>query len=132
MVDVYHEFEWPFEMMQHIVRALKPGGRVAFVEFKLEDPSIPIKTVHKMSEAQVLREMQPFGLTHLETVRTLPWQHLMIFQKPVDTTKPSPDKEGPPRRTAGAASPLGKGGRDPGRSAGADPATVRRAPSLSG
>ncbi len=89
MVDVYHEFEWPFEMMQHIARALKPGGRVAFVEFKLEDPSIPVKTVHKMSEAQVLKEMQPFGLIHVETVRTLPWQHLIIFKKPPAASAPA-------------------------------------------
>ena len=89
MVDVYHEFEWPFEMMQHIVRALKPGGRVAFVEFKLEDPSIPVKTVHKMSEAQVLKEMRPFGLVHQETVRTLPWQHVIIFRKPSPASAPT-------------------------------------------
>lgn len=90
MVDVYHEFEWPFEMMQHIVRALKPGGRVAFVEFRLEDPTVPIKLVHKMSEGQVLREMRPFDLVHRETVRTLPWQHLIIFEKPPPTTRQAP------------------------------------------
>jgi ubiquinone/menaquinone biosynthesis C-methylase UbiE len=89
MVDVYHEFEWPFEMMQHIVRALKPGGRVAFVEFKQEDPRIPIKPVHKMSEAQVLLEMQPFGLIHQETVRNLPWQHVIIFEKPLPASQPA-------------------------------------------
>lgn len=88
MVDVYHEFEWPYEMMEHIVAALKPGGRVAFVEYKLEDPRIPIKRLHKMSEAQVLKEMEPFPLRHVETVRTLPWQQVIILEKPVAATRP--------------------------------------------
>src|SRR6185503_19185269 len=62
MVDVYHEFSHPFEMMQNIVRALKPGGRVAFVEFRAEDPNVPIKQVHKMSEDQVRKEAAAVGL----------------------------------------------------------------------
>jgi ubiquinone/menaquinone biosynthesis C-methylase UbiE len=90
MVDVYHEFEWPFEMMKHIVAALKPGGRVAFVEYKLEDPRIPIKLLHKMSEAQVLKEMKPFNLRHRETVRALPWQHVIVFEKPLAASPPAP------------------------------------------
>src|ERR1043165_4100952 len=57
MVDVYHEFDHPFEMMEAICKALKPGGRVVFVEFRTEDPKVPIKEVHKMSEAQVRKEM---------------------------------------------------------------------------
>lgn len=84
MVDVYHEFEWPYEMMERIVAALKPGGRVAFVEYMLENPRIPIKRLHKMSEAQVLKEMEPFPLRHVETVKTLPWQHLIVFEKKSD------------------------------------------------
>lgn len=89
LVDVYHEFEYPFEMMRHLISALKPGGRIAFVEFKLEDPRIPIKLVHKMSEAQVLKEMQPFKLAHKETIRTLPWQHVIIFEKPSPASQPA-------------------------------------------
>jgi ubiquinone/menaquinone biosynthesis C-methylase UbiE len=81
MVDVYHEFEFPFEMAEKMVEALKPGGRLAFVEFKLEDQKIPILLVHKMSERQVLKEMAPFKeMTHTKTV-DLPWQHVIIFTK---------------------------------------------------
>jgi ubiquinone/menaquinone biosynthesis C-methylase UbiE len=82
MVDVYHEFSHPFEMAEKMVEALKPGGRLVFVEFRLEDAKVPIKIVHKMSERQVLREMEPFPeLEHTRTVGTLPWQHVIIFTK---------------------------------------------------
>jgi ubiquinone/menaquinone biosynthesis C-methylase UbiE len=62
MVDVYHEFAYPFEMMQHIVASLKQTGRVVLVEFRLEDPKVPIKLVHKMKELQVVSEMRAVGL----------------------------------------------------------------------
>ncbi|MEA2736092.1 MAG: hypothetical protein QOE14_2543, partial [Humisphaera sp.] len=81
-VDAYHEFSHPREMMEAIVRALKPGGRIVLVEYRGEDPKVPIKPLHKMTEAQATREMAAVGLTHVETKRMLPWQHLMIFQKP--------------------------------------------------
>jgi ubiquinone/menaquinone biosynthesis C-methylase UbiE len=81
MVDVYHEFEYPFEMTQAMVRALKPGGRLVFVEFRLEDPKVPIKLVHKMTEKQVRKEMEPHPLTWVETLDTLPWQHVIVFKK---------------------------------------------------
>jgi len=81
MADVYHEFEFPYEMMQSICRALKPQGRVAFVEFKGEDLNVPIKTLHKMTEAQVKKEMSAQPLRWLETKRDLPWQHVIIFRK---------------------------------------------------
>jgi len=81
MVDVYHEFDHPFEMMDAICRALKPGGRVAFVEFRAEDPKVPIKEVHKMSEAQVRKEMAAQPLEWVETIATLPWQHIIVFRK---------------------------------------------------
>ena len=81
MVDVYHEFDYPFEMMQAICKALKPGGRVVFVEFRAEDPKVPIKEVHKMSEAQVRKEMSAQPLEWVETIATLPWQHIIVFQK---------------------------------------------------
>lgn len=84
MVDVYHELEFPYEMMLDISRSLKPGGRVAFVEYRKEDPDVPIKLVHKMSEDQVKKEVaQPeFGLKWSKTIGVLPWQHIVVFQKP--------------------------------------------------
>lgn len=81
MVDVYHEFSHPREMMESIVSALKPAGRVAFVEFRAEDPHVPIKNVHKMSEAQVKKEAEAAGLVWIETIGKLPWQHLILFRK---------------------------------------------------
>jgi precorrin-6B methylase 2 len=82
MVDVYHEFSHPYEMTQKMVAALKPGGRLVFVEFRLEDDRVPIKLVHKMSERQVLKEMAVFPeLEHTKTVGTLPWQHVIVFTK---------------------------------------------------
>lgn len=81
LVDVYHEFSEPAEMMAAICRSLKPGGRVVFVEYRGEDPTVPIKPLHKMSEAQVKKEMTAQPLDYAETVRTLPRQHLIIFRK---------------------------------------------------
>jgi SAM-dependent methyltransferase len=81
MVDVYHELEFPFEVMQSLVRAVKPGGRVVFVEYRAEDPRVPIKALHKMSEAQVRKEAAPHALVYERTASTLPWQHVVIFRK---------------------------------------------------
>jgi precorrin-6B methylase 2 len=80
MVDVYHELEYPYEMMTKVRAALKPGGRVALIEYRAEDPAVPIKPLHKMSERQMRREMQAAGFRHLKTVRTLPLQHLIVFE----------------------------------------------------
>ncbi len=81
MVDVYHEFSHPYEMMKNICLALKTGGRVVFVEYRAEDPAVPIKPLHKMSELQVLKETTPHPLAWVETVDKLPWQHIIIFEK---------------------------------------------------
>jgi ubiquinone/menaquinone biosynthesis C-methylase UbiE len=81
MADVYHEFEYPFEMLESIVHALKPGGRIAFVEFKAGDPGVPIRRLHTMSEAQIRKEASVFPLRWVKTVSTLPWQHVVIFAK---------------------------------------------------
>lgn len=81
LVDVYHEFDSPYEMMAAICRALKPGGRVALVEFRAEDPNVPIKALHKMSEAQVRKEMALQPLTLARTDEVLPWQHILVFAK---------------------------------------------------
>ena len=81
MVDVYHELEFPYEVMESIVRALKPGGRVVYVEYRAEDANVPIKPVHKMTEAQVRKEASQHALIYERTANTLPWQHLVIFRK---------------------------------------------------
>ena len=81
MVDVYHEFDYPYEMMENICKALKPGGRVVFVEYRGEDPKVPIKLVHKMTEAQVRKECAALPLEWVETNATLPRQHILIFRK---------------------------------------------------
>ncbi len=81
LVDVYHEFSHPFEMTESMVKALKPGGRMVFVEFRLEDPKVPIRRLHRMSERQVLKEMAPHPLRHVHTLGMLPWQHIIVFEK---------------------------------------------------
>jgi ubiquinone/menaquinone biosynthesis C-methylase UbiE len=81
LVDVYHEFDHPFEMVRALCDALKPGGRLVFVEFRSEDPKVPIKAVHKMTEAQVKKEMKVHPLAWVETNESLPWQHVIIFRK---------------------------------------------------
>jgi ubiquinone/menaquinone biosynthesis C-methylase UbiE len=82
LVDVYHEFAFPYEMTGKMVKALKPGGRMVFVEFRLEDDKVPIKLVHKMTEKQVLKEMAEFKeLKHAGTSDQLPWQHVITFVK---------------------------------------------------
>jgi|TARA_B100001094_G_C18135697_1_gene774957 ubiquinone/menaquinone biosynthesis C-methylase UbiE len=82
MVDAYHEFSYPREMGEAMVKALKPGGRIALVEYRMEDPSVPIKRLHKMSVKQAKKEMTALGLTFLKNKKVLPQQHLMIFEKP--------------------------------------------------
>jgi SAM-dependent methyltransferase len=89
MVDVYHELEYPHEVMESIVRALKPGGRVAFVEYRGEDANVPIKALHKMTEKQVRLEASQHALAWERTSRRLPWQHLIVFRKaPAGTATP--------------------------------------------
>lgn len=82
MVDAYHEFSHPWEMMQGIVRGLRSGGRVYLVEYRGEDPTVPIKPLHKMTQAQAKREMAAVGLVWERTLDVLPTQHLMVFRKP--------------------------------------------------
>ena len=82
MVDAYHEFAYPFEMMRGIVRSLRPGGRVYLVEYRGEDPRIPIKPLHKMTQRQAIKELEAVGLRWRETKDLLPTQHFMVFEKP--------------------------------------------------
>jgi precorrin-6B methylase 2 len=81
MVDVYHEFSHPYEMAEAMIKALKPGGLLVFVEYRLEDEKVPIKLVHKMSIKQVKKEMAIHPVKHVKTVDTLPWQHVIFFEK---------------------------------------------------
>lgn len=81
MVDVYHEFTFPYEMTVALIKALKPGGRLVFVEFRREDETVPILLAHKMTEKQVVAEMTPHPLKHVKTIKSLPWQHVIFFEK---------------------------------------------------
>ncbi len=81
MVDVYHEFSKPVEILADLKKALKPGGRVALVEYRKEDPNVPILEDHKMTEKQIIRELTASGFRHVKTHHQLPWQHLVIFEK---------------------------------------------------
>lgn len=81
MVDAYHEFSHPYEMLKGIYDALKPGGRIFLLEYRGEDPAVPIRPEHKMTELQAVREMSVFDLDWTDTLDFLPWQHMMIFTK---------------------------------------------------
>lgn len=82
MVDAYHEFSYPREVMQGVVSGLKAGGRVVLIEYRGEDPRVPIKPLHKMTQKQAITEMQAVGLDWVETLDFLPQQHFMVFRKP--------------------------------------------------
>jgi ubiquinone/menaquinone biosynthesis C-methylase UbiE len=81
LVDVYHEFSYPYEMALSMRAALKTGGKLVLVEFRSEDPTVPIKTIHKMSEAQAIKEFKAAGFTFDKNIDNLPWQHCMVFTK---------------------------------------------------
>ncbi len=81
LVDVYHELQYPVEVMHSLAKALKPGGQIALVEFRAEDANVPILPLHKMTEAQIKKEAALLGLTWVRTIATLPWQHVVILSK---------------------------------------------------
>ncbi len=81
MVDVYHELEYPYEMAQSIIAALKPNGQLVLVEYRAEDDSVPIKQTHKMTEQQVIKELTVLPLKWDKTSNKLPWQHVIVFTK---------------------------------------------------
>ena len=81
MVDVYHEFSFPIEMITSIKSALKPEGELFLIEYRAEDPNVPIKKIHKMSEKQAVKEMNAAGFKLKRNINNLPWQHCMIFVK---------------------------------------------------
>lgn len=81
MVDVYHEFSYPKEMLQSIYEALTENGEVYLIEYRKEDPEVPIKLLHKMTEKQAVREFEANGFRLKENIENLPWQHCMVFSK---------------------------------------------------
>jgi protein-L-isoaspartate O-methyltransferase len=81
MVDVYHEFSFPIEMIKSIKSALKPNGQLFLIEYRGEDPNVPIKRIHKMTEKQAVKEMEAAGFKLKINIDNLPWQHCMVFVK---------------------------------------------------
>ena len=82
VVDAYHEFGYPREVMQALFRATRPGGRVVVVEYRAEDPAVAIRPLHKMTEAQVRREVEAVGFRFVENQGFLPQQHVLVFERP--------------------------------------------------
>ena len=82
IVDAYHEFSHPREMGEGMYAALKSGGKIVLIEYRTEDRSVPIKRLHKMSEAQARKEMRVLGFKWVETGDFLPQQHFLVFEKP--------------------------------------------------
>ncbi|MCR9261594.1 MAG: class I SAM-dependent methyltransferase [Pseudomonadaceae bacterium] len=81
IVDAYHEFSHPLEMGRAMVEALKPDGQLVLIEYRGEDPSVPIKRLHKMTQAQAKAEMAAIGLRWVKTEDFLPQQHFMVFAR---------------------------------------------------
>ncbi|QDT02976.1 hypothetical protein K227x_13550 [Rubripirellula lacrimiformis] len=96
MVDVYHEFSHPQSMLWGIRRSLKPQGVVALLEYREEDPSVPIKPLHKMSKDQIITEYEANGMKLVREYNGLPWQHLMFFARddsPLEKIDPMPTEQ---------------------------------------
>lgn len=83
MVDVYHELEYPREFLQNLMKSIKPGGQIVFVEYRSNDKTVPIKPLHTMTVEQVRREAQDIGLLFERADSSLPWQHVVFFRTPV-------------------------------------------------
>ena len=81
LVDVYHEFTNPQAMLRHIRESLKPDGRVVLLEYRAEDPAVPIMPLHKMTVAQVRAELEPEGFRFDRVIESLPRQHILIFSR---------------------------------------------------
>jgi ubiquinone/menaquinone biosynthesis C-methylase UbiE len=92
MVDVYHECTDPEATLRGLRKALRPGGRLVLVEFRGEDPEVPIKPEHKMTLKQVRREVEPRGFEFVNSLEFLPWQHIIIFSKPANQDEKKPPK----------------------------------------
>jgi ubiquinone/menaquinone biosynthesis C-methylase UbiE len=96
LVDVYHEFSHPEHMLKAMRKALKPTGQIVLVEFRLEDPRVPIKLLHKMSKKQILKELPPNGYKLVREYDELPWQHVMFFARD-DSPLPEITSSGSPK-----------------------------------
>jgi ubiquinone/menaquinone biosynthesis C-methylase UbiE len=94
MVDVYHECSDPGTTLQGLKRALKPGGRLVLVEFRAGDPKVEIRPEHTMTVEQVRREVEPQGFIFKEPLEFLPWQHIIIFEKPAERKSTEDSKPG--------------------------------------
>ena len=81
LVDVYHEFSFPLEMIFSMKNALKSNGELFLIEYRAEDPLVPIKRIHKMSQKQAVKEMEAAGFKLRKNIENLPWQHCMVFVK---------------------------------------------------
>lgn len=81
IVDVYHEMNFPYEMLSSIKKAMRPNGKLYLIEYRGEDQNVPIKKLHKMTEAQAIKEMKAVGMVLQENIDNLPWQHCMVFVK---------------------------------------------------
>ena len=81
IVDAYHEFSHPYEMGRAMVEALRPGGKLVLIEYRAEDPGVPIKRLHKMSQEQVVKEMSEIGMRLHSDDIVLPQQHFLVFKK---------------------------------------------------
>jgi ubiquinone/menaquinone biosynthesis C-methylase UbiE len=103
MVDVYHECDDPEAILRGLRKALKVGGRLVLVEFRGEDPNVPIKPEHKMSVAQARKELEANGFTFKESLEFLPWQHIIIFEKKPDPPKDDAKKAEPEAKKSESA-----------------------------
>jgi ubiquinone/menaquinone biosynthesis C-methylase UbiE len=81
LVDVYHEFSEPEKMLDRIRESLEPGGRLVLLEYRGEDPKVPIRPEHKMTVKQVRAEVEPEGYRFEDSIEVLPWQHIIVFRK---------------------------------------------------
>jgi ubiquinone/menaquinone biosynthesis C-methylase UbiE len=125
MVDVYHECTDPETVLRGFHKALRPGGRLVLVEFRGEDPDVPIKPEHKMTVRQVRREVEPQGFTFKTSLEFLPWQHIVIFQNAAtgpavvspsaaaQTKGKRPRQAGPGPRSGATAAQSQTGGSEP-------------------
>lgn len=99
LVDVYHEFSYPEQMLQAMRKALSPQGMIVLVEYRAEDPKVPIKPEHKMTRDQVLKEVLPEGYKLAKEYKRLPWQHMMFFSRDDAADLPAEEGDAAPSKT---------------------------------